>query len=79
MMPCSRTSLRPQQPTPPLLLDQRGRSGRTPLPAQVQLGLESNLSTKGTRKTYAIKISKNYAKAQMKALGLSNYCITRAL
>jgi len=54
-MPCSRTSSQPQRPTPPPHLDRRGRSGRTPLPAPLQLGLESNLSTKGTRKTYVIK------------------------
>ena len=55
MMPCSRTSSQPHRPTPPPHLDQRGRSGRTPLPAHLQLGLENNLSTKDTRKTYAIK------------------------
>ena len=55
MMPCSRTSSQPQRPTSPPHLDQRGRSGRTPLPAHLQLGLESNLSTKGTHKTNAIK------------------------
>ena len=54
LMPCSRTSLQPPRPTLPPRLDQRGRSGRTPLLAYLQLGLESNLSTKGTRKTYAI-------------------------
>ena len=54
MMPCSRTPLQPQRPTPPPHLDQWGRSGRTPLPAHLQLGLESNLSTKGTRKVQKV-------------------------
>ena len=54
MMPCSRTSIQPPRPTLPPHSDQRGRSGQTPLLAHLQLGLESNLSTKGTRKTYAI-------------------------
>ena len=80
MMPCSRTSSQPQRPTPPPHLDQRDRSGRTPLAVHLQLGLESNLSTKGTRKTYAIKIIKDHAKAQIKAfLRLSNYYIVKAL
>ena len=79
MTPCSRTLLQPPRPTLPPRLGQRGRSGRTPLLAHLQLGLESNLSTKGTRKTYAIKIIKDHAKAQIKALRLSNYCIAKAL
>jgi len=79
MMPCLRTSLQPPRSTPPPRLDQRDRSDRTPLPVHLQLGLESNLSTKVTRKTYAIKINKDYTKAQLKTLGLSNYCIARAL
>ena len=75
MTPCSRTSLQPPRPTLPPRLDQRGRSGQTPLLAHLQLGLESTLSTKVLRKTYAI-ISKDHALAQVKALRLSNYCIS---
>jgi len=52
MMSCSRTPSQPQRPTPPPHQNRRGRSGRTPLPTHLQLGLESNLSTKGTRKHY---------------------------
>ena len=41
MMSCSRTPSQPQRPTPPPRLDRRGRSGRTPLPVHLQLGLEA--------------------------------------
>ena len=75
MMPCSRTSLQPQRPTPPPHLDQQGRSGRTPLPALLQLGLESNQSTNGTLQDLRDEINKDHAKAQVKTLGLSNYCM----
>ena len=39
MMPCSRTPSQPQRPTPPPYLERRGRSGRTPLPVHLQLGV----------------------------------------
>ena len=41
MMSCSRTPSQPQRPTPPPHQDRRGRSGRTPLPTHLQLGLEA--------------------------------------
>src|SRR6185503_20629615 len=76
MTPCSRTSLLPPRPTLPPRLDQRGRSSRTRLLAHLQLGLESTLSTKGTPQDLRDYISKDHALAQLKALRLSNYCIS---
>ena len=76
MMPCSRTSLQPPRPTPPSRLDQQGRSGRTPLPAHLQLGLESTHEYKGTPQDLRDYIYKDHAMAQVKALRLSNYCIS---
>src|SRR6185437_14739787 len=74
MTSCSRTSLQPPRPTLPPHLDQRGRSGRTPLSAHLQLGLESTLSTKGTPQDLRDYIYKDHAMTQVKALRLSNYC-----
>ena len=64
-----------QQPTPPPHLGRRGRSGRILLLANLQLDLKSNLSTKGTRKSYAIKYTE-IMQGSNKALGLTSYCIS---
>ena len=75
MMPCSRTSSQPQQPTPPPHLYRRGRSGRTPLLAHLQLDLENN-EYKRYSQDLRDYIYKDHAMAQVKALRLINYCIS---
>ena len=70
------TPSQPQQPTPPPYLDQRGKSSRTPLPAHLQLGLESNLSTKVLGRLTQIIKQGSCAGSTNEALGLTNYCIS---
>ena len=76
MMPCSTTSSQPQRPTPPPHLDQRGRSGRTPLPAHLQLGLEKHPEYKRYSARLTRLNKQESCKAQVKALRLSNYYIS---
>ena len=66
MASCSRAPSPTQGHTPPRHKDRRGRSGQKQHPAHLQLSLESNMSTKGTRKSYAIYIKKDYARSSRK-------------
>ena len=69
------TPSQPQRPTPPPHLDQRGRSDRTPLPAHLQLDLESNLSTKVLASLTRIIKQGLCTGSTNEALRLNNYCI----
>ena len=73
MTPCSRTSLQPPRLTLPPCLDQRGRSGQTPLLAHLQLGLKATWVQRYSQDLRDY-IHKDHAMAQVKALRLSNYC-----
>ena len=75
-MPCSMTSLQPQRLTPRPHLGWRGISGRTPLPAHLQLGLESNLSIKVLASLTRIIRQGSCTGSTNEALGLTNYCIS---